>query len=85
MKKKDYLRLVLILAIFFLALGGWLLHLRIHPIAKDVEHYIPARGRVHQRVRHSCLIYFSIDNTFCLSSQWHDGNHRYNHYGSFFN
>ena len=41
MKKKDYLRLVLILAIFFLALGGWLLHLRIHPIAKDAANYIP--------------------------------------------
>jgi hypothetical protein len=41
MKKKDYFRLVLILAIFFLALGGWLLHLRIHPLAKDEEHYIP--------------------------------------------
>jgi hypothetical protein len=41
MKKKNYLRLSLILAIFFLALGGWLLHLRIHPIAKDVENYIP--------------------------------------------
>ena len=42
MKKKDYLKLLLILAIFFLALGGWLLHLRIHPIGKDAEHYIPA-------------------------------------------
>ena len=42
MKKKDYLRLTLILAIFFLALGGWLLHLRIHPIAKGAEYYIPA-------------------------------------------
>jgi len=41
MKKKDYLRLVLILAIFFLALGGWLLHLRIHPLAKDAGNYIP--------------------------------------------
>lgn len=41
MKKKDCLRLVLILAIFFLALGGWLLHLRIHPFAKDAENYIP--------------------------------------------
>jgi hypothetical protein len=42
MKKKDYLRLILILAIFFLALGGWLLHLRIHPVAKDAENWIPA-------------------------------------------
>jgi hypothetical protein len=39
--KNNYLRSVLILAIFFLALGGWLLHLRIHPIAKDAENYIP--------------------------------------------
>ena len=41
MKKKDYLRGTLILGIFFLALGGWLLHLRIHPVAKDAENYIP--------------------------------------------
>ncbi|MGA2525708.1 MAG: hypothetical protein ABSF79_03710 [Smithellaceae bacterium] len=41
MKKKDNLRRILILAIFFLALGGWLLHLRIHPFAKDAENYIP--------------------------------------------
>jgi hypothetical protein len=41
MKKKDYLQAVLILALFFMALGGWLLHLRIHPIAKDAENYIP--------------------------------------------
>jgi hypothetical protein len=42
MKKKDYLRVTLILAILFLALGGWLLHLRIHTIDKDAENYIPA-------------------------------------------
>ena len=41
MKKKDNLRVILILIIFFLALGGWLLHLRIHPFAKDAENYIP--------------------------------------------
>ncbi len=42
MKKKDYLRLTLILAIFFIALGGWLLHLMIHPVAKNLVNYIPA-------------------------------------------
>ena len=41
MKKKDNLRVILILAIFFLALGGWLLHMRIHPFDKDAENYIP--------------------------------------------
>lgn len=42
MKKKDSLQRTLLLAIFFLALGGWLLHLRIHPLAKDAENIIPA-------------------------------------------
>ncbi|MHB8139560.1 MAG: hypothetical protein ACYDGO_14405 [Smithellaceae bacterium] len=42
MKKRDYLRFVLILAIFFMALGGWLLHLRIHELSKDSSNYIPA-------------------------------------------
>ena len=42
MKKKDYLQRTLLLSIFFLALGGWLLHLRIHPLAKDAENIIPA-------------------------------------------
>ncbi|PKN17390.1 MAG: hypothetical protein CVU71_16590 [Deltaproteobacteria bacterium HGW-Deltaproteobacteria-6] len=42
MKKKDYLRLILILAVFFLALGGWLLHLRIHPVAENAQYWIPA-------------------------------------------
>jgi hypothetical protein len=41
MKKKEYLRAILILAIFFLALGGWLLHVRVHPPAADAENYIP--------------------------------------------
>jgi hypothetical protein len=42
MKQKDHFRILLILAIFFLALGGWLLHLRIHPITEDSEYFIPA-------------------------------------------
>lgn len=42
MKKKEYLRLTLILAIFFIALGGWLLHLQIHPPANKAAYYIPA-------------------------------------------
>lgn len=42
MKKKEYLRLTLILAIFFLSLGGWLLHLMIHPPSSDASNYIPA-------------------------------------------
>ncbi|PKN84268.1 MAG: hypothetical protein CVU51_10800 [Deltaproteobacteria bacterium HGW-Deltaproteobacteria-1] len=42
MRKKDYLRFILILAIFFMALGGWLLHLRIHELGKNSSNYIPA-------------------------------------------
>ncbi|MFZ5515050.1 MAG: hypothetical protein ACOY90_00320 [Candidatus Zhuqueibacterota bacterium] len=31
----------LIVALFFISLGGWLLHLRVHPIADNPAHYIP--------------------------------------------
>ncbi|HUN55004.1 MAG TPA: hypothetical protein VMU29_07615 [Smithella sp.] len=41
MTKKNYLRMIMILAVAILALGGWLLHLRIHEITKDTENYIP--------------------------------------------
>jgi len=41
MKKKDNVRLTLILALFSLALGGWLFHLQYHEPAKDAENYIP--------------------------------------------
>jgi hypothetical protein len=41
MKKKDNVRLTLILALFFFALGGWLFHLQYHEPAKDAENYIP--------------------------------------------
>lgn len=41
MTKKDNVRLILIVALFFLALGGWLFHLQYHEPAKDAENYIP--------------------------------------------
>lgn len=42
MTKKDNVRLILIFALFLLALGGWLFHLQYHEPAKDAENYIPA-------------------------------------------
>ncbi|MEN6621247.1 MAG: hypothetical protein ABFD50_06850 [Smithella sp.] len=42
MKQRSNLRLLLILTLFFIASGGWLLHLHIHPASKDAEFYIPA-------------------------------------------
>lgn len=41
MTQKNGLRMQLILALVFLSLGGWLLHTRIHPVAKDAENWIP--------------------------------------------
>lgn len=41
MLQKHKLRLVLVAGLFFLSLGGWLLHLRIHPLSKLPAHYIP--------------------------------------------
>lgn len=41
MTRKNMLKNTLIAGLFFLALGGWLLHLRIHSPAKDADNLIP--------------------------------------------
>lgn len=42
MTQKDNLRALLIISLFVLALGGVLLHTRIHPLEKDAGNIIPA-------------------------------------------
>ena len=41
MKQKQKLRLSLVIALFLVSFGGWLLHVRIHPPSKLDVHYIP--------------------------------------------
>lgn len=41
MDRKKTIRTTLIACLFLLALGGWFLHLRIHPLAKDAENIVP--------------------------------------------
>jgi len=41
MTRKDRLRWVLLAGLWILSLGGWLLHLRIHPLAEDGANWIP--------------------------------------------
>lgn len=41
MNQKKKIRTILIACLFFLALGGWFLHLRIHPLAKNADNIIP--------------------------------------------
>ncbi len=41
MYRKKMVKAALIVSLFFLALGGWLLHLRIHPLIKDKENLVP--------------------------------------------
>lgn len=40
MNRKKIIKSVLVIALFFLALGGRLLHLRIHPLVKDADNII---------------------------------------------
>ncbi len=40
MNRKRMIKTALIAGLFFLALGGWLLHLRIHPLKNDAENII---------------------------------------------
>ena len=41
MRQKQKLRLLLVAGLFFVSLGGWLLHGRIHPPSKLAVNYIP--------------------------------------------
>jgi len=41
MNKKRMVKTTLILGLFAVCLGGWLLHLRIHPIGKNSAYLIP--------------------------------------------
>ena len=67
MKKKDNIRLILIVALFFLALGGWLLHLQLHDPAKDAENYIPVVAGLISVFIVPFLIHFPVDDPLCLS------------------
>ena len=41
MNKKRLIKIILILGLFAVCLGGWLLHLRIHPLDKNSANFIP--------------------------------------------
>ena len=41
MTKKNYILTTLICALLVISLGGWLLHMRIHPIDKNPAYFIP--------------------------------------------
>lgn len=41
MTRKKIIKITLVIGLFFLSLGGWLLHLRIHPLAKNNANFIP--------------------------------------------
>ncbi|MCX5781711.1 MAG: hypothetical protein NT145_03265 [Elusimicrobia bacterium] len=41
MTQKQNIRYLLITGLFFISLGGWLLHLRIHPPAEAISYILP--------------------------------------------
>ena len=41
MNKKEMIKATLVAGLFFLSLGGWFLHLRIHPLVKNAANLIP--------------------------------------------
>ncbi len=41
MVQKQKLRLLLVAGLFFVSLGGWMLHVRIHPLLKLAANYVP--------------------------------------------
>lgn len=41
MLQKNYLKLLLIICLYLLSFGGWLMHYHIHPPAGNVSNYVP--------------------------------------------
>lgn len=41
MFQRDYVKRLLIIGLFVVILGGWLLHIRLHPIAEHIYGYVP--------------------------------------------
>ena len=41
MNRKKRIKTTMVVSLFCLALGGWLLHLRIHPLSKNADYVIP--------------------------------------------
>lgn len=41
MVQKQKVRMLLVAGLFFVSLGGWVLHMRIHPPSKLADNYIP--------------------------------------------
>jgi hypothetical protein len=41
MRQKQKLRVLLVAGLFFVTLGGWMLHVRIHPLLKLAANYVP--------------------------------------------
>ncbi len=65
MNMKKRIKAILVASLFFLALGGWLLHLRIHPLAKDADNIIPLISGI---VSIFCLpILFWFESTVTLA------------------
>jgi len=52
MNRKKMIKATLVFGLLVLALGGWLLHYRIHPVIKGAVYYIP--------------FIFGITSVFCL-------------------
>jgi len=64
MNRKKMIKATLIVGLFFLALGGWLLHLRIHPPAMDADYFIPFAAGIVSAFCLGFLFYFRQTLTF---------------------
>ena len=61
MTQRKYIRLWLILALFFIALGGWLLHIKVHPPFEESVHLIPFLSGIISIIAIPALFY--MDST----------------------
>lgn len=62
--RKETIKATLVAGLFLLALGGWMLHLRIHPIEKYGENFIPFVLGIVSTFILPVLFWFSSTLTF---------------------
>ncbi len=65
MNRKKTIKAILVASLFFIAFGGWLLHIRIHPLVNDADNVIPLISGI---ISVFCLpVLFWFDSTVTLA------------------
>ena len=64
MTQRQYLKIILILGLFFVSSGGWLLHLRLHSPAVAARNFVPFGAGILSSVLLPILFLFEVTTPY---------------------